>query len=341
MRSPDTAKLRLRGYLCTAPSLISHPPAQSDRMPHYGARDRNALLSTLRHVHVLRDTILCSNTLLALSRGRIYGIAPVPDLVEDDLDYYGWLKRGKRTAFAITAPANAEPARAHSRGLRAHLPFGFRTAMAPSPRHAVLPCARNPPSRRDGERPDSRMPSQLRPERSSIMRSFLDQCGPDEFAAKAVELMQEDENRACSRVLNDLVLCDEEHDAREGHSLETLRRFVQGMNRRRRPSPGLDTVFTSREEVAALARSASPAPPQEAAGVLDFGGMRVLAHDHIHEDLMLVTSHARGPLFVDGPVTLTCYRDRIVIGRYSDTVPPVTWHPGEGPYGFKVEVLRS
>lgn len=153
--------------------------------------------------------------------------------------------------------------------------------------------------------------------------------------------MQESENRACNRVLENLFLCDEEHGAREGQSLETIRRFVQGMNRRYPPSPGLDTVFTSSEALTALARSVYPAPAQEAAGVLDFGGMRILAHDGLQKDLMLVTSHARGPLFVDVPVTLTCYCDRIIIGRCCAAVPPLASHWGEGPYGFRVGVLHS
>ena len=308
-------------------------------MAYYGTRERGALLAALRHVHERRDAMLCPGEALALAHGRIRGAALPPGL-DCDADYYMRLEGGALTSFTAGVAAGDGPGGpARDCGLPAHLPFGFRTARASSPHHVVLPCVRPVPPCGAGAL--RTRPPRMRPVWSHISRSELDQCDADAFAARVAGLLRRDENNTCVTALNELGSCDEVYDVRGGQSLRGLRGFVQGMNRRRKPPPGLDTVFASSAMFTALACGNPSQPAMCEANVLDFGEMRVLAYDSIPDDAMTIMSHAHGPLFVDGPVTLTCYGGTIAIGRYCEAVPPLGKHPKAVPYGFKVDVWVS
>ena len=309
-------------------------PRAAPRMAYYGSSEQGALLAALRRVHEMRDSVLCPGDALALARGRIRGAA-LPRGLDDDADYYKRLAGGARTGFTVGVSKSAGTG-GPAPSLPAHLPFGFRTAGAPSPHHVVLPCVRPAPPCGGGAL--SERPPSMRPARSSVPRSDLDQCGADAFAARVLELMRQDENNTCIEALNRISYCDEVYDTRGGQSLGGLHGFVHGMNRRRRPSPGLDTVFANRKMFTALAEGDPSPPAPSAANMLDFGGMRVLADDTIPEDLMVVMSHAHGPLFVDGPVALTCCGGTVVIGRYCQAVRPLGDHPEAVPNGFRVDV---
>lgn len=309
-------------------------------MSYYGFSDRVSLLSALRHLHEESDTMLCRNTLLALSSGRIYGIAHMPGLVGDDANYYEGLERGRPASFAITVPAGAATGVAHGHGMPAHLPFGFRVVRASSPYHVVLPCAYRPPSDYD-KRAVGRKPSRIRTWRAGVPRTCLTQCTAEEFADRVIGSMLVDEDNTCTAAFDDLPFCSEAYDPRAERPLQSLRRFVMGVNRGHGTPLGLDTVFTSLALFSELAGGHAARPGQGAPNILDCGGMRILAHSRLPKDVMTVMSRARGPVFVDGPVTLTCHMDHIDIRRYCEAVMPLGGYPRGMPGGFRVEVLDA
>jgi len=322
-------------------------------MNRYGQRDRDALPSMLALLYERRDSLLRPGNSLALQpNGRIYGI--VSRKVTEARDFYELRKGGVPVDISASVPDGGRdfpsdiftPGSAYmphgSRASRsAHLPFGFRCARSVSPAHAIA-LAPWPGSPRV---PDAaaggvgKIP-EMRPARFSVPRHGFDQYGTGTFLEGIVPPVMSHENDVCARELSSFCFHAARYSSRAGQTLDGLCRFVDAINRNYAPPVRLDTVFVGIEVAYALANiKPHGTAVEETQGAVEHGGLRVLGNERIPEDAMFVMSHARGPVFVSGPTTITCAEDEFSIGRYCQLVSPQGGLSGKTPYGLKLDVV--
>ncbi|MDD9808533.1 MAG: hypothetical protein OXU25_01700 [Thaumarchaeota archaeon] len=311
-------------------------------MDYYGPRDHGALPSMLAHLYERRDSLLRPGLSLALQpNGRICGI--VSRSGREARDFYEMLMDGhaadmSATVTPGTAPALAPVTLAHG---SAHLPFGFRSAQSMSPGHAIAPAPwpGSPASHGPAAGGFGRIP-EMRPARFSAPRRGFDQYGLSTFLEGTVLPVLSHELDMCARELSRFCLHTGKYVRAGAQTLDGLCRFVRGIGGDYSPSMRLDTVFVGIDVFEELT-TVDPhgARVEGTQGAVEHGGLRVIGHAHLPDSTMYVMSHTHGPIFVNGPTTITCAEDEFVVGRYCQLVAPQGGLSGKTPYGLKLDVV--
>lgn len=313
-------------------------------MDRYGRRDRDALPSMLALLYERRGSLLRPGLSLALQPGgKIQGI--VSRSGREARDFYEMRRDGAAVDISTTI-AKGESAEIPS-GMfdpgSAHLPFGFRCARSASPAHAIAlapwpgsPGATDTATEEIGEIPE------IRPAGFSVPRHGFDQYGAETFLEGIVMPIMSHEGDLCVRELSNFCFHMSRYSGGGGQALDGMCRFVEALNSDYPPSTRLDTVFVDTE----IAHALAGAKPQGVAvegtqSAVEYGGLRVLGNERVPEDAMFAMSHARGPVFVNGPTTITCTEDEFVVGRYCQLVSPQGGLSGKTPYGLRLDVVGS
>lgn len=323
-------------------------------MDRYGQRDRDALPSTLKFLYMRRDSLLRPGLSLALQPdGKIQGI--VSRSGREAHDFYEMRRDGVPVDISTTTARDGgeeipsdmfDPGSAHmpfgSRASHsAHLPFGFRCARSASPAHAIAlaPWPGSPGDTDMAPEGIGKIP-EMRPARFSVPRHGFDQYGAGTFLEGIVLPAMSHEGDLCARELTNFCFHASRYSGGGGQALDGLCRFVDALNRDYAPSARLDTVFVGTETAHALANSKPRGTAVEGTqGAVEHGGLRVLGNERVPEDAMFAMSHARGPVFVSGPTTVTCAEDEFSIGRYCQLVAPQGGLSGRAPYGLRLDVV--
>lgn len=309
-------------------------------MGYYEPRDFVTLPLMLEYLYERRESLLRPGLSLAMQpQGRIHGIVSLPG--HSGRGYYEMRHSGIRddlsTAVSRDGSGNSDPELFYSAS--AHLPFGFRVARSASPRHTVVPVFRpEPPSRADpAVRPVGSFPD-MAPMEFSVPRHGFDQHTIGMFIEAMISPVLSHENDVCARELQRFGFYDKDYIYADRHTLSHLRSFVESLNSNYAPFMRLDTAFIGNELFSALIGDPVGTPTQGTADTVDLGGVRVMGHELVSNEEMFVMSHTHGPIFVNGPTTLTCTEDEFIVGRYCQVVSPQGGLSGRTPYGIRAGV---
>lgn len=309
-------------------------------MDYYGPEDYGALPAMLEYLYVRRESLLREGLSLAMEpQGRIRGIVSSP--ASAGIDYYQMRSGGAGDDLSTTVPRDGAdgdgPGTFYSSS--AHLPCGFRTARSTSPVHTAVPVFRPepPPGGDSPGQPVGSFP-RMEPTEFSFPRAGFDQDGPGMFVEAVVPQVLSHEDGVCFRELGRFGPYGKGYVRRDGHTLADLCEFVGGLNAGYPPFMRLDTAFVGRGLFSELADGPVGAPLQGTADTVDLDGVRLIGHGMVPDGEVYAMSHTHGPIFVNGPTTLTCTEDEFVVGRYCQAVSPHGGLSGRTPYGIKAGV---